>query len=337
MALALMNEVTRESRDGVSICCGLGNEADVGFGEALEYLGADSGTRAVLAYAEGIRDGRRFLAAAARVTREKPVVLIKAARSVAGAEAARSHTGAVAGPYDRLRAGMAQAGIVEVRRTDELLQVAATLASQPAAPAGTGVAILSDGGGQGTLAVDALSEMGVPLAVLAPGTRDALRSLLGPAAAVANPVDLAGAADADPRVFARALQILASDPEVGCVLVVGLFGGYGIRFSETLTEPEVEAAREMAALAGPAGKGVVVHSMYAPHWSAPLEVLGEARIPVMQSLDVACRCVAELWRRGQFLASRPWTPRMGDTVRKASPVVRAVRSQGREVLTEPEA
>ncbi|HSG47583.1 MAG TPA: CoA-binding protein, partial [Longimicrobiales bacterium] len=274
MALALMNEVTRESRDGVSICCGLGNEADVGFGEALEFLGAHAGTRAILVYAEGIRDGRRFLAAAARVTREKPVVLIKAARSVAGEEAARSHTGAVAGPYDRLRAGMAQAGIVEVRRTDELLQVAATLAWQPAASAGSGVAILSDGGGQGTLAVDALSEMGIPLTDVSPGTREALRALLGPAAAVGNPVDLAGAADADPRAFARALEILTVDPGVGAVLVVGLFGGYGLRFSETLTGLEVEAARDMASLMGTAGKGIVFHSMYAPSWSEPLEVLG---------------------------------------------------------------
>ena len=96
---------------------------------------------------------------------------------------------------------------MEVRRTDELLQVAATLAWQPAASAGSGVAILSDGGGQGTLAVDALSEMGIPLTDLSPGTREALRALLGPAAAVGNPVDLAGAADADPRAFARVVEV----------------------------------------------------------------------------------------------------------------------------------
>ena len=137
--------------------------------------------------------------------------------------------------------------MVEIRRTDELLHVAETLASQPPAPTGTGVAILSDGGGQSTLVVDALQETGIPLAELSLRTSASLRKLLGPAAAVHTPVDVAGAADSDPRAFARALDVLARDPSVGVVLLVGLFGGYAIRFSGLLAEVETEAATSMAA------------------------------------------------------------------------------------------
>ncbi|MDT8340646.1 MAG: acetate--CoA ligase family protein [Longimicrobiales bacterium] len=351
MALALMNEATDASRAGVALCCGLGNEADVGFGEALGYLGAHEATRAILCYAEGMRDARGFLEAAAGVARTKPVVLLKAGRSAEGAVAARSHTGAVAGPYERLRAGMAQAGVVEVLRTDEMLQVGAALAWQPPARPESAVAILSDGGGQATLAVDALSELSVPLARLGPETRSSLRALLGPAAAVGNPVDLAGAADQDPGVFARALDLLVRDGSVGTVLVVGLFGGYGIRFAESLAAGEETAAHQMAALAARAGVGLVVHSMYAPHWTPALEALGAAHVPVVASLDVACRAVAEVWRRGRLLETEPWSPAPGGAgasgtgrrvgVGKAEPdpdaaIVRA-RREGRTVLTEPEA
>lgn len=309
IALALMNEVTERSRMGISICCGLGNEVDVDFAEVLEYLGGHDGTGAVIAHIEGCRDARAFLRAAARVTRRKPVVVIKSGRTTAGADSALSHTGAVAGPYDRFRAGLAQAGIVEVRRTDELLPVAETLAGQPHGPSGTGVGILSDGGGQSTLAVDALHEMGVPLAVLAPDTSAALRDILGPAAAVRTPVDVAGAADADPGAFSRALKVLAGDPGVGIVLLVGLFGGYAIRFSPHLGQAEVDAARAMAAAMRAHGKGFVAHSQYATHPSDALDALREAGVPVIASLDAACRAAAELQRRGERLAAPSgWPP-----------------------------
>ncbi len=304
IALDLMTQVTRRSSLGVSICCGLGNEVDMGFGEVLAFLGHHDETRAIVLHIEGCRDLRSLLVAAASVTPHKPVVAIKSGRTAAGAHVALSHTGTIAGPYDRLRAGFAQAGIVEVRRTDELLAVAAGLGWQPSAPPGTGVAILSDGGGQSTLAVDALHEMGVPLAALATETSVKLRECLGPAAAVHTPVDVAGAADSDPAVFARALTLLAADPSVGVILLVGLFGGYAIRFSETLATSEARTARSMAAEMRAAGKGLVVHSQYAAHSSDALSALRDAHVPVIESLEVACRVAAELCRRGHGRAGR---------------------------------
>ncbi len=360
IALGLMNEIGARTREGISVCCGLGNQVDVGFDEVLEYLGEDAHTRAVIAHVEGFTDARAFLRAAARVTPRKPVVVIKSGRTAVGARAALSHTGAVAGPYDRLRAGFAQAGVTEVRRTDQLVSVAHALASQPAAAPGSGIAILSDGGGQNTLAVDVLTGSGAPLADLARETRDRLRLVLGPAAAVGNPVDVAGAADTDPGAFARALEVLAPDPAVGIVLVVGLFGGYGIRFSDRLTGPETEAARAMATRMRALGKAMVVHSMYASHDSPSLEAFVDADIPVIESLEAACRATVELEGRSRRAGAARWDPD-GHTAapdlsrgRSATswigapppdaapappphPSIRTARAEGRITLTEMEA
>ncbi|MDE2653139.1 MAG: acetate--CoA ligase family protein [Gemmatimonadota bacterium] len=188
--------------------------------------------------------------------------------------------------------------------------------------------------------MDALQEMGVPLAELASATSSALRALLGPAAAVRTPVDVAGAADADPGAFARALEVLAADPGVGVVLLVGLFGGYAIRFSEELAGSEAGAARAMAATMRAQGKGLVVHSQYASHASAPLDELRGARAPVIGSLEVACRAAAELQRRGERLAAsaRRWRPEEPVRIATSSHhVISRARAEGRTTLDEMEA
>lgn len=341
VALSLMTEVTERSWDGVSICLGVGNQIDVGFTDAISYLETHEETHAVIVHVEGLRDARAFLASAARLARSKPIVAIKSGRTTEGAGAALSHTGSVAGPYDRFSAALAQAGVVEVARTDELLHVAETLGRQPACPPGQGILILSDGGGQGTLAADSLVESGAELATLSHDTAGELRRLLGSAAAVANPVDLAGAADTDPTLFASALETVVRDPSVGTVLVIGLFGGYGIRFSEELTSAEITTGTRMAHAVRSAEKGLVVHSMYAGHRSAPLAALGTEGVPVVGSLEVACRCANELQRRGRTLARPMWSIGLEDppTDPGIPPhvVIDRARSEGRSILTEPEA
>ena len=340
VALALMTEVTERSWEGVSIYLGVGNQVDVGSAEALDYLETHAATCAVIAYLEAVPDARGWLATAARVGRSKPVVVIKSGRTDEGSAAARSHTGSIAGPYDRMAAALKQAGVVEVTRTDELLHVAETLGHQPTGSTGSGIAILSDGGGHGALVADQLAEAGARAARLSDETRIRLATLLGPAAATANPVDLAGASDADPMAFARAIEILLDDPGVGIVLVVGLFGGYGVRFSETLVEAETAAARAMAALASSANVGLIVHTMYAAHRTEPLAVLGQSGVPVVASLDVATRCAIELQRRAQVLESEIWDPNavaVGVPDPGAAEVIARARRQERTVLDEVEA
>lgn len=308
VALSFMNEATRRSQEGIAICVGVGNELDIGFHEYFDFLGDHEATRCIASYVEGMGDTRAFLEVAARVTRRKPIVLLKGARSESGQMVAKTHTGAVSGDYDHFRSALRQAGVTEVTRSDELFHVADALVTQPTVAENQAIGILTDGGGQGTMAADAFTDLGVPLANLSDDARASLLDLLGRSAAIGNPVDLAGAADGDPEIFSKALNILAKEPEVGGILVVGLFGGYGIRFDKSLTLAEEKAAIEMARCMKEAGKALVVHTMYAAHESRPLRLLRDNKVPVIESLDVACRALGETWRRGAFLAHQGWEP-----------------------------
>jgi acyl-CoA synthetase (NDP forming) len=335
VALGLLNELRAHPSAGVSVYVGVGNEADVGFRDVLSFLATDPNTDVVAMYVEGFRDGRAFMEAARQVTRHKPIVLLKGGRSSAGVAAVRSHTGAVAGEARVFRAAMAHAGVVLVERSDELLPVALTLAGQPAAPTEGGVAILSDGGGHAALAVDALSQMNIPLARVGRATRDRLASLLGRPASRGNPTDLAGAADGDPGVFRIVLETLLADRGVSGILVAGLFGGYANRFSADLEETERQAAAAMGGLVEPAGKPLVLHSVYAERRSEALDTLRQAGVPVTSSLEVATRCIAATVERGRHLGRRPVR-----LVRRAQPrpeAFRAAQSSGRALLLEPEA
>ena len=304
IALALMNEGGRTPGVGVSVYVGVGNEADIGFHEYLDVLAEDDGTDVIVIYADGMRAPGAFLRSAARVTRSKPIVFLKGGRPPEGSTAVLSHTGALAGDYAVLSAGLRQAGVVEVTREDELLPVALALAKQPPGAAG-GIAILSDGGGQNALACDLFHEMGCPTATLSAETRERLGVILGPAAAVRNPVDVAGAADSNPGVFADALGVLVGDPGVAGVLLVGLFGGYHIAYSKTFELVEMEAAGRLMNDAGAAGKPVVVHSIYANVDSLPLTHLREGGVPVTSSLEIACRCAEVVVRRRDLLLRAP--------------------------------
>ncbi len=332
LALAQMNEAMSDSAAGFSICIGVGNETDVAFHEYLAYLEKDLHTAAVLMYVEGFKNGPSFLQAARRVARTKPIVLLKGGRSDTGQASARSHTGALAGSYATLRAALKQINVIEVSRTDELFHVGETLANQPPVRAPTMVAILSDGGGHATLAADALNDYSVPLAHFSNVTQDKLRALLGSAARVENPVDVAGASDANPLVFARCLETIMADASVGGVLLAGLFGGYAIRFASSLAPLEAEAAAGLARCPAHFGKTFIVHSLYARSPSEPIRILREAGIPVVESLEVACRCIAAALQRGM--------PQDKTVAPRTAPIwsgFAAVRSEKRELLLENEA
>ena len=332
MALSLLNQSASGVHEGISICVGAGNQVDLEMADYLDYLLKDQHTEAVVVYVESLRDGRSFFEVARDPRRDKPIVLLKGGRSGAGQAAARSHTGALAGEYAVARAAFRQAGIIEVSRTDELFAVAETLVHQPAARGG--IAVLSDGGGHATLAIDALSELGVRLATLEPRTAERLREIAGPNASTNNPIDLANAPDAAPRVFIDALTALMADPGVGGVLMVGLFGGYALRFAARLAEEEEGTARALPEVARAAGKPLVVFSLYSGRNTTPLQMLRDAEVPVLDSLDVACRCVAATseWARVQ---KRPAVPQ--SRFMAAPDAFSAAVQAGRTTLLEPEA
>jgi len=295
IALDLFVEATASAGEGFSLYVGMGNQTDLGLPDILDYLGHDPDTQVILVHSENLQRGREFLDVARRVAARKPIIFLKGGRTEAGEESARSHTGAVATDLQLLRTGLTQAGVLEATRTDEWLSMARNLVGRRLPLSGEGIAVLSDGGGQATLAADALSERGVPLAPLSLRVQERLRELLGLAAAVSNPVDVAGAGDRDPEIFAAALRLLLEEKTVACVLHLGLFGGYALRFSPTLAEVEVSAAREIGALAQQLGKPLVLQSIYADSGAEPFQVLAAHGIHAHRSLEVACASAAAIW------------------------------------------
>jgi acetate---CoA ligase (ADP-forming) len=340
MALSLITEAKVTTQRGFSSYVGVGNESDIRWHEYLRHFRDDPATAAILMYVEGMKDGRAFLAEAQRATRVKPVVLLKSGRSETGRSAAGSHSGSLAGMAEVARAAYQRAGIVVVERTDALIGVTEALASQPPL-AGGSVAILADGGGHATIAADALTDLGVEMRPLSERTQQRLAAILPGAATVSNPVDVAGGTDASPELFADCARILLEDEGVGGMLLVGLFGGYGIRFAEELAAGEELAASAMREMVGQYGKPIVVHSLYKYARPPALQMLGEAGVPVHDSLETACECVAALARYGRVLAA----PEVGDrfdfdrskAVPRGREILAAARDEGRDALLEPEA
>ena len=202
---------------GFSHFLSLGNEADVTETDIIEYLGDDPHTRVIAAYVEQIRDGRRFLEVARKVSRKKPIVMIKAGKSDEGARAVSSHTGSLAGSHSAYQAAFAQAGVIEVDNFSELFDVAIAFDFQPL-PAGPNAAIFTNAGGPAALASDSLALHGLKLNDLTDKTKTALREFLNPSAQVANPVDMLGAAS--PMEFGRSIEVVLKDPNIDIALPI---------------------------------------------------------------------------------------------------------------------
>lgn len=340
MALTLITEARLKSRRGFSCYVGVGNEADIKFHEYLTFFMDDPETRAILMYVEGMREGRQFLQAAYRTTTRKPVILLKSGRSATGKRSAGSHTGALAGMSEVARGAFERAGIVVIENSDELFPAAETLASLPPIRSKR-VAILADGGGHATIAADMLTDLGLELPELGAKTQDALRKLLPAAASVPNPVDVAGGTDADPSLFADCARIILKDPQVGGLLIVGLFGGYGIRFAAELALKEEDAAHQMGKIVRDRQKPIVVHSLYNSEKPHALELLRYYGITVYDSLEIACKCISVLAQYGQTLKSyrakfnfaMNWGHKAGDEGRG---IIRRARAEKRPYLLEHE-
>lgn len=303
MLLSLVLEAEHNGQVGFSTYVGPGNQTDIGFNDYLRYLGEDPHTRVATLYVEGFRDGRRFLQVARDTTLRKPVVVYKSGATDAGRKAASSHTGALAGSYAMTVDLLRQAGVSVVQRSDDILPVAEGLALLQQAR-GKRVAVVSDGGGQATIAADRLAEAGLELATLSEHTRQRLAEILFPQASLVNPVDVAGSSDANPALLADCLRVVAEDEGVDSVFLVGMFGGYHIRFAEALLGGEMRGAEAMIELARAIAKPVVVYSLYAPVKPPALRRLHEAGLPVYSSIEHAVRVLAALGERGQYLAAR---------------------------------
>ena len=300
MLLALALEAERNGYIGFSTYVGPGNQIDVDFADYLAYLGEEENTRVATFYVEGFKDGRAFLDVAKETAKVKPVVVYKSGSTEAGKQAASSHTGSLAGSYEMAVDLLRQAGVSVVKHSDEILPVAEGLGRLQQAP-GKRVAVLADGGGQATIATDRLLEAGLQLATISPVTQEALSNILFPQASVKNPIDVAGSTDANPSLLANCMAILAADNNVDMVFLVGMFGGYGIRFAEELKAAELETAATIAGLAQQIDKPLVVYSLYAQVNPPPLVRLRETGLPVYDSIEHAVKTMASLAERGEYI------------------------------------
>lgn len=227
---------------GFSQVVSLGDMADVDFGDLLDYLAGDAKSRAILMYMEAVTHARKFMSAARRAARTKPVVVIKSGRHAAGARAASSHTGALAGLDAAYDAAFRRAGILRVYDLSEM-SVAAEMIARTPRLTGERLAILTNGGGAGVLAVDRLVDLDGRLAELSSTTLGALDKVLPPTWSHANPVDIIG--DAGPERYGAALEVLLADPGTDAVLVINC---------PTAVASSVEAARSVIATANAASR-----------------------------------------------------------------------------------
>ncbi len=340
MALSLATEAQSSGYIGLSTYVGIGNESDIRFDEYLRYFMDDQNTSALVTYVEGVKDGRRLLDAMREITRKKPVVVYKSGRTSAGRSSAKSHTGALAGDYAVSDGALRQAGAILARKSDEILPLAEAL-SLLGPLASRRVGILADGGGHATIAADSLTELGMELPTLAKETQEKLAAILPASAALVNPVDVAGGTDANTAVFADCAEIMLADPNVDGLIITGLFGGYGTRFSETLLPVELETSDRIAALCRQYKKPVLVHSLYAnlcPHdRPEPLVRIREAGIPVYASLELATRCMQAMADFGETIRRPAEAPAAPSRPAAFERILAVCREQGRDFVMEHEA
>jgi acyl-CoA synthetase (NDP forming) len=276
---------------GVSRFVSVGNQADLSVVDLMEACLTHARTAAVAVYAEDLVDGRGFVDVAGRLRDAgKPVVLLAPGRSEAAVRSAVSHTGSLVTASHVLDAACRAAG---VHRVDNPTQMADLLEGlRPGRRMkGRRAAVLTDGGGHGAIAADALAAVRVETPVLSDATRHLLRPILRESSSTANPVDLAGAGERDPVTYARSLAVLLEADEVDGIVVTGYFGSYSTQPS-ALAALELQAAREMGQAVERSGKPVVVQMI---HPSGPTaRTLREAAIPVHRDIDRAVAVLSAL-------------------------------------------
>lgn len=272
---------------GYSHFVSLGSMLDIDFGDLIDYLGFQADVRAILIYAESITHPRKFMSAARSVARTKPIIILKAGRSQAGARAAATHTGAMASEDAVYDAAFMRAGLVRVGSIGELFNCAELLAKQPR-PAGKRLGIITNAGGPGVMAADAMSERGMAPAVLEPATLARLDELLPPAWSHSNPVDILG--DASAERYCAALEVLQSASEIDGILV--------ILTPQAVTKPE-QVAEALRRFSRAQGKPIITCWMGGVSVEAARRTLSQASIPCYQNPEEAIGAFGHLYQHAR--------------------------------------
>jgi acetyltransferase len=315
---------------GFSAVVSLGSMLDVGWGDVITYLGNDPATQSIVVYMETIGDARAFLSAAREVALTKPIIVIKPGRTAQAAKAAASHTGSLTGSDEVLAAAFRRVGVLRVDSIADLFNAAEVLAKQPR-PSGKRLTILTNAGGPGVLATDALITGGGQLAEISPATMEALNAFLPGPWSHNNPIDIIG--DAAPERYAKALEIAASDAGSDGLLV--------ILTPQAMTDPTA-TARELTRFARIEGKPVLASWMGGADVAEGAAILREAGIPTFSYPDEAVRIFNATWRFASHLRQLYETPTLPSDEEhpvdraRAKALINTVRAEGRTLLTEDE-
>lgn len=322
---------------GFSAFVSIGSMLDVNWGNLIDYLGDDPQTHSIVIYMESIGDARSFLSAAREVALTKPIILIKAGRTEAAAKAATSHTGALAGSDAVLDAAFRRCGVLRVRQISELFAMAEVLAKQ-SRPSGPHLTILTNAGGPGVLATDALLESGGELTPLSESTIAALNQLLPDHWSHGNPIDILG--DADPQRYAKAIEIAAADPSSDGLLV--------ILTPQAMTDPTRTAEQLKAYVGNPLNRTLTKRPILAS-WmggedvTAGEMILNRASIPTYRYPDMAAQVFSYMWRYSYNLRGIYETPTLLADTEPDLPnrtlvdqIIQAARQANRTLLTESE-
>jgi acetyltransferase len=314
---------------GFSAFVSVGSMLDVGWGDLIHYLGDDPHTRSIVIYMESIGDAKSFLSAAREVALSKPIVVIKPGRSEAASRAAASHTGSLTGSDEVLEAAFRRCGVLRVNSISDLFDMSEVIGRQPR-PRGPRLTIITNAGGPGVLATDALVSMGGELSVLSEESIRAYNEALPPHWSHNNPVDILG--DAGPERYAKAVEIGAKDPGSDGLLV--------ILTPQAMTDPTM-TAEHLKRYADLSGKPILASWMGGNDVSAGENILNRAGIPTFPYPDDAARAFHYLWRYSYNLKGLYETPTAVEgsgadpTARtETTELLETARREGRTLLTE---
>ncbi|NIP58826.1 MAG: CoA-binding protein [Gemmatimonadetes bacterium] len=312
---------------GIRQFVSVGNKADVSGNDLLEYWEEDEGTRVILMYLENFGNPRRFTRIARRITRSKPICVVKSGRTLAGARAASSHTGALASVDVATDALLSQCGVLRADTVGELFDVAMAFGTLPM-PRGNRVAIVTNAGGPGIITADACEAGGLEVVELGPETQGRLREIFPAEASVRNPVDMIATATAES--YRVALDVVLDDPRVDAA-IAAFVPPLGVRQTDVANAIQAagESRREKPILA------VLMGREGLPQGRAELQ---EAGIPAYIFPESAARSLAALDRHRRWLARPVEEPETFEVDEDgAARVLDGAREVGRAQLTEPEA
>jgi len=315
---------------GFSAFVSVGSMLDLGWGDLIDYLGSDPHTHSIVMYMESVGDARSFLSAAREVTLNKPVIVIKAGRTEAAAQAAASHTGSLAGSDEVLEAAFRRCGVLRVTTIAELFYMAEVLAKQPR-PRGPRLAIVTNAGGPGVLAADSAIATGGQLAQLSEKSLSELNNLLPAYWSHSNPVDILGSVLSE--TYVKVVDIVAHDENVD--------GTLAILCPQGMSEPTA-TAEGLKAYAVTTGKPMLASWMGGADMTAGIEILQRAGIPTFPFPDTAAKVFNYMWRYSYNLRGLYETPILpaeseaGTERARAESIVHSACGSGRTLLNELE-